>query len=306
MILLLLWGCSGSERRQDPPFLWEVQSPSGSRSYMLGTIHVGVSAFQLADSVWEAFAAADTFIAESDIRPAEGQQASSDAQAGWLPEGKTLDQLIPQSTWQGLVALLPTVDQQLLRRVQPWLASILIQQVLAPPGEAMDLTFTNAAAQQGKRLIFLETYEEVASQLDSVPQQSSIDELIALVDNPVAYRAGVDQLISLYRSGDEAFVRAVLTPADGETDPNDAVLLTQRNRSWLPALVSALERGPTFVAVGLAHILGQDSLPGLLAEHGFALSRIDRESIATSAFALRDPQRRLTAGPPLVLQTQRP
>ena len=50
-------------------------------------------------------------------------------------------------------------------------------------------------------------------------------------------------------------------------------LLTQRNRSWLPVILEQEQASTLVVAVGAAHLPGQDGVLALLAGAGFTLTR---------------------------------
>ena len=68
-LLLLLSALACSPQEPGPPLLWSVQPPGGaSTSYLLGTMHIGVSARDdLPGSVWEAFDGAGRLVEEAEI-----------------------------------------------------------------------------------------------------------------------------------------------------------------------------------------------------------------------------------------------
>ena len=49
---------------------------------------------------------------------------------------------------------------------------------------------------------------------------------------------------------------------------------TVRNRAWLERLLPELRRGGAFVAVGLAHLVGEGSLLALLRAEGLVIERV--------------------------------
>ena len=53
-------------------------------------------------------------------------------------------------------------------------------------------------------------------------------------------------------------------------------LLTQRNFNWIPVIKETLElsSGPTFIVVGLLHLVGKDSVLELLQKEGFTIERV--------------------------------
>ena len=51
------------------------------------------------------------------------------------------------------------------------------------------------------------------------------------------------------------------------------ILLTKRNKIWLPKLAKILKKGDAFIAVGVAHMPGKAGLLKLLQKQGFKLQR---------------------------------
>jgi uncharacterized protein YbaP (TraB family) len=71
-----------------------------------------------------------------------------------------------------------------------------------------------------------------------------------------------------YDSGDVDTMTALLVlPRTAEA------MLYARNRAWLPKLRTYLSQDGAFVAVGLGHLLGEQSLPALLAKAGYVVER---------------------------------
>lgn len=65
-------------------------------------------------------------------------------------------------------------------------------------------------------------------------------------------------------------------PAQIEADfaRMEQVLMTDRNRAWIPVLVTAAEEGPVLAAFGALHLPGDTGVLRLLEEAGFALERL--------------------------------
>ena len=53
-----------------------------------------------------------------------------------------------------------------------------------------------------------------------------------------------------------------------------AELLDRRNERWLPLLLPEVERGGAFIAVGAAHLLGDNGLLHVLEARGFKIARV--------------------------------
>lgn len=277
----------GSARRAlEQPFLWELrgQTDAAPTSHGFGTMHTAVAAEELPRSVWTAYEQAQTVVIESDIRSddeggTDDVLSASVIESMLLPPELRLDELVPPHVWSALVELLPELRPEVLARVQPWAVSLMVQsRIVTDDVEAMDLVFTEAAANDGKNLVFLETFDEVGGALDELPLDESLDELIALVEQRDSLQAAVDALADLYRSGDaDAIRQALFSEGEAGASREDELILRDRNLNWLPAIEAQLARGGAFIAVGLGHWIGPFNLVDLLAQRGTVASRVREE-----------------------------
>lgn len=55
---------------------------------------------------------------------------------------------------------------------------------------------------------------------------------------------------------------------------NEAILLGDRNRSWIPVIEAMVGRGDAFIAVGALHLCGPDAVQTLLAAKGWKVRRV--------------------------------
>ena len=124
----------------------------------------------------------------------------------------------------------------------------------------------------------VEEFEGAAAQLaifDRLPEPAQRALLAAVLDGLGDELAEMRQLEQAWAQGNLALVDAA-TNADFLHNPDlrDA-LLVSRNRAWLSTLTGQLTRGGhPFVAVGLAHLVGNAGLPALLAAQGYKVTRV--------------------------------
>ena len=274
--LLLLPTLACSDPEPAPPLLWRIQAQGGvPPSYLLGTMHIGVSAQDdLPRSVWDAFDGAARLVEEAEIRFIDQQEYLKLAS---LPGGQ-LDSLLPEDVWLDLVALLSDVSLTRLHALRPWAASNLVFNKLVPEVEGMDLTFLNATVPTGKTRAFLELWQDQVNALNQIPLEDDVDALVELVREREAYTRRLEELIDLYLEGDgEGLYRAA--PAAGAIpEPGTALFDTfirKRTQRWLPTLETELQSGGVFVAVGFGHVLGPEGLVQLLGQRGFTVTRVE-------------------------------
>jgi uncharacterized protein YbaP (TraB family) len=50
--------------------------------------------------------------------------------------------------------------------------------------------------------------------------------------------------------------------------------LNRRNRNWIPVMENLMQKNPTFVAVGAAHLMGPNGVISLLRQKGYTVSPV--------------------------------
>lgn len=282
-LAVLALGACGTDAASDQAFLWRI-GQGATPTYLLGTVHLGVLAEDLPSSVWQAFDASSTFVAESDPDVEVSQEELERLTA--LPDGVVLSDLFDPVIWSRLQQVFAELPEETLEHFHPWAVQIALQQALIPPQEAMDESLTARARADGKAVAFLETIGDVGEVFAGIPLQDSADAVTALLLDPSGYVAAVNALIDLYRRGDVAQMQRAMWGEAGDTvegSAQDDVILRQRNQAWLSAVEQYARAGATFVAVGLAHLIGPDNLLGMLADKGLFAERVTRADQVTVA-----------------------
>jgi uncharacterized protein YbaP (TraB family) len=251
------------------PFLWELQGPHAP-SYLFGTLHLGFRADQeLPAWVWDKLGGCDTFVMETDLARVDLVEVTRLAS---LPDGQSLDDMLPGADWRALVEL-TGLPESALRSRQPWFASHLVYQHLYPTPVPLDLALMHRASELNKEIAFLEDWK---FQLDVLARTITADDLDDLLVPGGRGRREMADLIAAYRAGDFEKLAALSEEERTEDPKRHEVLLAARNRDWIPKLKPHLERGGAFVAVGAAHFPGNDGLIELLRGEGYILSRVVR------------------------------
>jgi hypothetical protein len=259
--------------RLERPLLWEITGPGGA-SYLLGTMHTGFSAVtDMHPIVWEKFGASTAFLAEIDLFSPELLEVQKRA---FLPEGGSLTAMIGEEAFGKLSKALPATPPAFLDRFQPWFALLSMTLEAYPKSVPMDSVFLSEAKKAGKALAFLETPTE---QLDMLIKVMSIDilkESLAREEPMERVKEQAKKLTDAYVSGDpEALARVVAEDEDAKKHPElQAELLTARNKRWVPLLKPHVEEGGAFIAVGAAHLIGEEGLLTLLEKEGYRLTRV--------------------------------
>jgi uncharacterized protein YbaP (TraB family) len=271
--------------------LWEVQSaatPRG-RAFLLGSVHAGSSELELDPAIDRAFAAADALVIEADIT-AQAADARGFLQRvlemATLPDGQTLDQVLPKPTYDRLGEFLRERGESLerYRRFEPWLlitmvTSYVFAEAGLPPEGGVDLRLAGRAEGR-KPILALETPESQLSLLDSLPLDVQASKLAEVLHHEREMGAQANRLFEAWRLGDLDVIESETVAPDRE-DPRmrafyERVYLA-RNQSMAQRIDALLREDRTYlVVVGAGHVVGEQGIPALLARSGHRIARVPK------------------------------
>jgi uncharacterized protein YbaP (TraB family) len=230
--------------------------------------------------------------------------SKDELEVAMLPDGQTLSGMMSDKMWEDLTTALDDIPPETLDRYQPWVVSAIVAGRLRPEGDSMDYTLMMRATEQDRELVFLEDFEDVASKLDDIPPEQTVMEIAAMLYLADDYVAGIQRLMDLYRWGDVATMREEMwgIPQDAEQPEEEAeesttndVLLRQRNLEWFPTIKQRVHDGGSFIAVGLAHLIGPHNLLDMLEDEGYQpIRRLKHSELGKQQIGLRQAARRGT------------
>jgi uncharacterized protein YbaP (TraB family) len=162
--------------------------------------------------------------------------------------------------------------------VKTWAAALMLAQAAESGGDAQAKWGIDRALlrDNAKPVTELEGTARQLGLFDSLPEAEQRALLAAVVAD--ADHAGDDtrKLAEEWRNGDMASI-ARETHQGMMADPAlRQMLYVQRNQAWARVIAGELAAGVhPFVAVGAAHMAGDDGLPVLLAARGYTVTRIE-------------------------------
>jgi len=274
MALLAACGLGGKEWPAPTPALWQVTAPSGQTGWLFGTIHALPDGADWRTDVLDgALDRAGALVVEISNPGDTAAQALFDRLAH-TPGLPPLTARVAPAERAELRALMAAADagEAQFADVESWGAALMLAGVVSAgdPANGVD----RALLERGlHRVIALETAAQQFALFDTLPETDQ-SALLAATAHEAANddaRAGITawltgDLASLERLGDGGLLAR---PALRER------LLAARNRAWAVRVAAIIRAGQRpFVAVGAAHMLGNDGLPALLAARGFAVRRV--------------------------------
>lgn len=277
---------AGDERAR--PALWTL-ADEDTTVVLFGTVHVlrpGVDWFH--GEVRRAFDAADEVVLEVlPLDPAEEQALVM--RLGMDGSGRTLRSRLGKGERARYETAVRSLGMPVgaLDPFEPWLAAVTLATVpMLQAGHRPDLgaeaVLVEAAGRAGKPLVALETAAWQLGLFDGLEEPVQLEMLNATVAELDAVPAAMDAMETLWASGRAEELGAMageMMAGPGGDGAIAEMLLGDRNRTWADWVEDRMARpGRVFVAVGAAHLAGEDALPALLEAKGYEVERVGRAS----------------------------
>ena len=290
LCLSLLVPCLGAAA-ESHPLLYEARDDQGHVIYLLGTIHVGgEDMFPLSDAVWRAYNEAEALAVEVDVVTYQSNLLGAIRTVAELVypfSDSAKNHLSPETYALGVEKL--GLNEFVLNRMKPvaWysLAEAYVYAAVGlSPEMGADYTLLEQAHRDGKRIDELEGMNDQTALMLDLPEEVLDQEIRLTLTYPAESGEGLRQLYDAWRTGDEGALLSVLgNPAEDTDlaaayDEFDDALLGSRNEGFDAQARAYLEKGETvLIAIGAAHIIGEDGVAARLRRAGYEVKEIGRE-----------------------------
>jgi uncharacterized protein YbaP (TraB family) len=255
-----------------------------STLYLFGTVHLLPD-----DLVWQredmrqAFDAAGTIFFEVDTgSTGEIEATVLTTRLGLRNDGLRLTDRLDNYQRNLMEAAANNGDLTIaaLDGMQPWLASEYLMFAAAQnAGLSADLSADEAlksrAVREGKNVIYLESLETQIRASADLPEDLQLKILTETLEQFNVLGEDATEIAEQWSVGGTDFLTTqIIRPIKARSPLVFNRLLRDRNQAWANTLSRFMEdSGTGFVAVGTAHLLGEDSLLSELREQGFSVQR---------------------------------
>jgi len=262
------------------PALWVV-SDADSTLYLFGTVHVlrpttawgsarVDAAFDSASDIWLEISNPDDVAAVMPLIQQHG-----------ISPDRPLSSLLTAEQFADLDAAAQSIGLSgaQMEPMRPWLAALQLS--MAPlvkagydPQSGVELILKARAEAAGKPLHGFETIDKqvrILAGLDEADQLAFLTETLGMFDNAATE---LDQLVNAWATGDvDSINRLGVEEMKAVSPAVYEALLVRRNTDWADQIQTLLEgSGTTFIAVGAAHLAGDDSVQAILTRRGVAVN----------------------------------
>ncbi len=165
-------------------------------------------------------------------------------------------------------------------QVRPWLAALSLS--VAPlvkagydPKSGVELILKHRAEEAGKPVSGLESIATQVEILAGLSEATQLAFLRSTLEDFDEATTELDTLVDAWAAGDVATIdRVGVTEMRAESREVYDALLVRRNTGWADQIQSLLAgSGTTFIAVGSAHLAGDDSVQEILEARGVEVTR---------------------------------
>jgi uncharacterized protein YbaP (TraB family) len=245
-------------------------------SFIYGTIHIMPKKdFVISDSIKSALKSCRELAMEVDLNMDLKTQLEI-LELTMLPDGKTIADITTKENSERIrnfcLDSLNWKETKYIKtsRFQPFFFSSLITQELIGKSKSFETEFKKLAKKNNMSISGLETIQFQVKLLSEVSNEEQIKMLLLglTTDN-----SAFNKLLETYLKKD---INQLVTLMNTDLSPEFySDLIVKRNQKWIPIITELIQKNPTFIAVGAAHLPGNDGVLNLLKEAGYTISPIE-------------------------------
>jgi uncharacterized protein YbaP (TraB family) len=293
-VLLFSVACGWSLAAKADPAFWRARGPHAT-VYLLGTVHVLPR-----NVVWENRQITDA-LRQSQQLWLEIADPAAVLPALWGLAGQGFDPLHPlpgllSKDEMDLLLTRLAVQNNAMGRLtvmfmRPWLAGMIAELLpmtrsgVYDPHSGVDVTLRAQAIAAGKEVRGFETADMQFHAFSDLPEPVQVAFLKRVLASAASGKDDLRPLIAAWQRGDVAQLAALTTQSELNVAPEiNESLLTQRNARFARGIAELLRgNGTFFVAVGAAHLAGENSVQRQAALRGVYFQRINALPASTGA-----------------------
>jgi uncharacterized protein len=274
--------------------LWKIEKSGVEPSWLFGTMHVtDPRVTALPSAAQAAFDSAGTVVIETIeiLDPVKAQAALlTKPELTMFTDGTTLNEFLNPDETKIIEAELARrgIPLALVSRMKPWMIAGLVALPAcelarkADGVEFLDIKIANAASDQGKQLLGLESIGEQMAAMADLPMEFHIQGLVETIKLADLMPDIMATMVDLYLQGEISQIMPVILaagPADMEEDASgyaafEERIVTMRNHVMAERAAPILDAGNAFIAIGALHLPGEQGLVALLKNAGYTVSAV--------------------------------
>ncbi|MGB4773065.1 MAG: TraB/GumN family protein [Chitinophagaceae bacterium] len=297
--LLSLFACSSSKKTTtvtapkdevviENALLWQVSGKGlSSPSYVYGTIHIICKEdFQFSGTLKEKFREAKNIYLELDMDDPNMMMKMASLS---IMKGQSMKDLMSPADYTYLTAYVKDslgMPMMLFNKMKPiTLMSLLYTKALpCSASESYEQTMVTMAKQQKKDIKGLEKIEDQMAVFDKIPDSVEAKMILDMIRQMPEQKKQFAQMVDAYKKEDLRSLSSAMSESP-EWKGFEDIMLSNRNKNWIPVMETAMKESTTLFAVGAGHLYGKEGVINLLRQAGYTVTPVVQDFIQKAVVA---------------------
>ncbi|MCZ2100937.1 MAG: TraB/GumN family protein [Chitinophagales bacterium] len=270
--------------------LWELTGPGISQpSYVFGTIHlIDSKDYFLPKGTMTALDKSNKIVFEIDMKEMSDMSAMMGIMGKiFMKDNTTLKDLLSSEDYDYVSDYFQKKGMpiMMIERMKPMFLTALTYGDFEPGGlgnskmKSYEMELLQIAEDSGKETGGLETIDFQLSLFDEIPydaQAMMLVESIKSSEDPES-SSQLNEMTSMYLNQNINAMVQMIGEEDNNVEGFEEKLLTKRNESWIPLMITGAKKGPVFYAVGAGHLAGSKGVINLLRKQGYTVKPLSHK-----------------------------
>lgn len=267
---------SAAQAPTEKTLLWQLSGKGIKEpSYLFGTIHLMCSGdLKMPQVVTEKFNDVTKLYLEIDM---DDPNMMKEMMAGMqMKDSSTLEKLMGKK-FDSVNAIFKTstgMPLTMLNTAKPMLImSMIYPSLLGCTPVSWESVFQTMAKEKSIEIKGLEKLQDQINVFEKIPYKVQADMLEKMLLNIDSAKMQFQEMLAVYKKKDINELN-VLTTKEEDFGEYQDILLSNRNRNWIPVIGEQAKKSPTFFAFGAGHMGGETGVINLLRKAGFTVKPI--------------------------------
>lgn len=278
--LITFFTSFSQEEELTTSLLWEVKGKKvKSPTYIMGTMHlIAKDKFYFPDHLIEKVAASDLLILEiGGLSEQMKMVQKMFLQEGNLFDHFSVDQIDTLFSYleENFNYSYEEANKRFGRMKPIALMQLFTREAFGDGPASYEMSLEKVAKENEVEIDGLESVEEQMKIFDEITMSDQVEMVMAGIRDKEASIRQTEELQDLYLSQDiEAIYQFMQADTTSSLMNYEDNLLTNRNKNWIPMIKKYIKKNKCFIAVGAAHLGGENGVINLLREEGFEVTPV--------------------------------
>lgn len=282
ILMTTLFSCKlfSKEVAPESSMLWKIERDDLKHpTFMLGTMHlINKEYFYFPEKLEKLILSSGQLIMEMDGLPDQAQAM----ELMMLPDSTKMSDFFTPEEMQ-LIYRFALEEMKMNQamfdltfgKMKPFLILQLItQKQFEGETESFELTLMDLAKKHKIKTLGLETIQQQIGFFDEIPPKEFGQIITSYFENSDSLKQQTIIMQQIYRGGNLDSLAQFMVDSSPELMEFEDILLTNRNKAWIPLILKYIFEKPSFIAVGAAHLAGENGVIELLRQQGFTVTPV--------------------------------